>query len=178
MFRKILSYGLVAGLIVVVPMDSLIVFVGHDLQYGMFIGYAFMLLGLSTIFVAVKRRRDSELGGVISFWQALGLGLGISAVAGVIYVIAWEIAQAAAHLDFANSYASSMIAQAKAHGMKGKALSDFIAQQEQFKVQYAKPLWRYGMTFAEIFPVGVLVSLVTAGMLSFSRFLPARRAPA
>jgi hypothetical protein len=30
------------------------------------------------------------------------------------------------------------------------------------------------MIFAEIFPVGVLVSLVSAGLLRNSRFLPAR----
>ena len=35
---------------------------------------------------------------------------------------------------------------------------------------------RMPMTFVEIFPVGVLVSLVTAGLLRNSRFLPARRA--
>jgi len=31
------------------------------------------------------------------------------------------------------------------------------------------------MTFIEIFPVGVLVSLVSAGLLRNSRFLPVRR---
>ena len=34
---------------------------------------------------------------------------------------------------------------------------------------------RLPMTFAEIFPVGVLVSIVTAALLRNSRFLPARR---
>jgi hypothetical protein len=46
---------------------------------------------------------------------------------------------------------------------------------EAFKVQYANPMFRLPMTFAEIFPVGVLVSLVSAGLLRNSRFLPARR---
>ena len=44
-----------------------------------------------------------------------------------------------------------------------------------FKVQYADPMFRLPMTFVEIFPVGVLVSLVSAGLLRNSRFLPARR---
>ena len=34
---------------------------------------------------------------------------------------------------------------------------------EQFKLQYANPFYRWPMTFAEIFPVGVIVSLVSAG---------------
>jgi hypothetical protein len=45
---------------------------------------------------------------------------------------------------------------------------------EQFKIRYANPLYRLPMTFAEIFPVGVLVSLVSAGLFRNSRFLPAR----
>jgi hypothetical protein len=47
---------------------------------------------------------------------------------------------------------------------------------EAFKVQYANPMYRLPMTFVEIFPVGVLVSLVSAGLLRNSRFLPFRRA--
>ncbi|MDP9104349.1 MAG: hypothetical protein M3N49_00205 [Candidatus Eremiobacteraeota bacterium] len=46
---------------------------------------------------------------------------------------------------------------------------------ERFKVQYAKSLNRLSMTFAEIFPVRVLVSLTSAGLLRNGRFLPARR---
>jgi hypothetical protein len=34
------------------------------------------------------------------------------------------------------------------------------------------------MTFVEIFPVGVLVSFVTAGLLRNSRFLPMKLTPA
>ena len=46
---------------------------------------------------------------------------------------------------------------------------------ERFKQQYANPLFRLPMTFTEVFPVGVLVSLISAGLLRNSRFLPARR---
>ena len=53
----------------------------------------------------------------------------------------------------------------------------FVLEQaeDSFKVQYADPMFRLPMTFVEIFPVGVLVSLVSAGLLRNGRFLPARR---
>ena len=41
-------------------------------------------------------------------------------------------------------------------------------------VAYQSPLYRLPMTFAEIFPVGLLVSIVSAILLRNSRFLPAR----
>jgi hypothetical protein len=77
--------------------------------------------------------------------------------------------------DFAGHYAASAIAQAKAGGADAAALAKLTAQMDEFKVQYANPLFRLPMTFAEIFPVGVLVSLVSAAVLRNPRVLPARR---
>jgi hypothetical protein len=177
MLRKILIYGVIAGLVVGVPLSIMTTVKGCDPgPYGMVIGYTMMLVALSAVFVAVKRHRDEDLGGVIRFWPALGLGLGISVVAGVIYVVAWETAVAIAHLDFASGYTHTLIEQQKAAGVHGDALKKFIASMDEFKRNYANPLYRWPMTFAEIFPVGVLVSLVTAALLRNSRFLPARRA--
>jgi hypothetical protein len=145
------------------------------LKYGMLIGYTTMLIALSAVFVGIKRHRDVERGGVIRFWPAFGIGVGISFVAGVFYVAAWEALQAMTHMDFASSYANAIIAGEKAKGASAEALAKLAADMEAFKLQYANPLFRLPMTFVEIFPVGVLVSLVSAGLLRNSRFLPARR---
>jgi hypothetical protein len=175
--RTLLIYGVAAGLIVGVPLSALTIAMnGHAMMsYGTVIGYTLMLIALSTVFVAIKRYRDETLGGVIAFWPAFGLGLGISFVAGVFYVAAWETAVAVTHMDFASTYANAVIEQQKAKGVTGEALANVVAGMERFKAQYANPLYRLPMTFAEIFPVGVLVSLVSAGLLRNRRFLPARR---
>ena len=178
MLKKILSYGVVAGLIDGIPLSVLVIAMDGQppMQYGMVIGYLTMLIALSAVFIAIKRYRDTELGGVIGFWPALGIGLGITVVAGIIYVAAWESAVAITHLDFGTAYANALIDQEKAKGVSGEALAKFTAEMEAFKKQYANPLFRLPMTFAEIFPVGVLVSLVSAGLLRNSRFLAVRRA--
>ena len=177
MLSKLLSYGTIAGLLVGVPLFVLTVAL-HDhppLPHAVAIGTLTMLIALSTVFVAIKRHRDADLGGVIRFWPAFGLGLGISVVAGIFYVIAWEGALAVTHMDFAASYAKLAIEQQKARGATGEELAKVMADMERFRVQYANPLYRVAMTFGEIFPVGLLVSLVSAGLLRNSRFLPARR---
>jgi hypothetical protein len=177
MLKKILIYGTIAGLLVGIPLSIVTITAGGGVpRHGMLIGYTMMLVALSTIFVAIKRYRDQELGGVIRFWPALGLGLGISFVAGLFYVLSWEMAQAITHADFATAYSNALIARQKAAGVSGAELAKFTAQMEQFKVQYANPLFRLPMTFIEVFPVGVLVSLVAAGLLRNPRFLAARRA--
>jgi hypothetical protein len=173
MLRYILIYGVIAGAGVGVPLSVLTLSMSGQsmMHYGMLIGYLTMLIALSAVFVAVKRHRDVDLGGVIRFWQALLLGLGISFVAGVIYVIAWDVSCAIAHADFAAAYARAMVAEQQAKGVSGAALERFRAEMEQFRVQYANPLYRWPMTFAEIFPVGVIVSLLSAGLLCNSRFM-------
>lgn len=177
MMRMILNYGLVAGLIVGVEMFIVTTRFSHlGGIAGMVVGYITMLVALSFVFMGIKRRRDRDQGGVIRFWPAFGMGLGISFVAGVLYVAAWEATVAYTHMDFASVYAQGVIAQAKAQGATGEALQKVIDQMEQFKVQYANPLYRWPMTFIEIFPVGVLVSLISAALLRNSRFMPMRRA--
>jgi uncharacterized protein DUF4199 len=177
MLRTILKYGVIAGLVVGgLEGITVAVFSGMPpLKYGMWIGYTTMLIALSAVFVGIKQHRDVDRGGVIGFWRAFGIGVGISFIAGIFYVVAWEIVQAATRMDFASSYSRAVIAGAKAKGASAEALAKLTADMEHFKVQYADPLFRLPMTFVEIFPVGVLVSLISAALLRNSRFLPARR---
>lgn len=176
MIRNILMYGAISGVVVGALMLGVTVPSMDHVSggIGMVIGYATMLIALSAVFVGVKRYRDIERGGVIGFWTALGMGLGISFVASLFYVAAWELTQAVTHMDFATDYGNAMIAQAKAHGMTGAALQKAIDEAHNFMAQYRNPLFRLPMTFVEMFPVGVLVSLITAALLRNSRFLPAR----
>jgi hypothetical protein len=180
MLNTILKYGLIGGLIVG-GIDFAIFTLLDDaphLEYGMLIGYSVMLVALSTVFVGIKQHRDRDRGGVIRFWPAFGLGLAISFIAGVFYVLAWEASQAVTGGDFASVWANAMIEQARAQGESAAAIARLTAEMAQFKVQYANPWFRLPMVFSEIFPVGVLVSLVSAALLRRPGFLPARRLPA
>jgi hypothetical protein len=175
MSRIILIFGVAAGLIVAVPMDLMLANAEHgSAATSMFTGYLMMMLALSMVFVGVKRLRDRELGGVIRFAPALLAGLGISAVAGVIYVVGWEITLAVTDFAFIDSYSKAAIEAARARGASAADVAAVVAQMDEFRRQYANPFFRLPMTFIEIFPVGVLISLISAALLRNSRFLPAR----
>jgi len=178
MWRNILKYGLIAGLVVAIPMNLMMATMSDHapLAWGMVFGYVTMLVALSAVFIAIKRYRDGELGGVIGFWPALALGIGISVIAGIIYSLAWELSLALSHADFASAYANTLIAEKKAAGASAEAIAKLTTEMDAFKVQYANPLYRMPMTFTEIFPVGVLVSLISAALLRNRRFLAARPA--
>ena len=175
MSRIILIFGAAAGLIVAVPMCLLVANAEPgSAATSHLTGYLIMLLALSLVFFGVKRLRDRELGGVIRFVPALLAGLGISAVAGVIYVIGWEITLAVTDFAFIDSYSNAAVEAARAKGASAADVEAVIAQMDEFRRQYANPLFRLPVTFIEIFPVGLLVSLISAALLRNSRFLPAR----
>jgi hypothetical protein len=177
MFSLILRYGSVAGLIVGIPMIWRMLAAkpgeGNPLG-GMLIGYLVMIVALTAVFVGVKAYRDKVLGGAIRFLPALGVGIGISAVASIFYVIAWEISMAFSSFDFIAFWKTSMIESAKAEGATGAQLQKAIADADSFATWYRNPLYRMPITFVEIFPVGVLVSLICAAILRNSHVLPAR----
>ena len=181
MIRKILSYGTVAGLIVGVPLFVMTVALnGHPpLPYGVALGYLTMLIALSAVFVAIKRHRDVELGGVIRFWPALRarprhqrrrrpplrarLGGG---------------ARSHAHgLRLRLRGGSDRAAEGQGHDRRGAGAR---SSPRWSSSRPSTPIrcYRLPMTFAEIFPVGLLVSLVSAALLRNSRFLPGAPRPA
>jgi hypothetical protein len=175
MLRISLVFGSIAGLIVIAVLILGIVFPNTLNHFNTeWFGYLVMIVALSLIFVGVKRYRDNDLGGVIRFLPALGLGLGIAVVAAVIYVAMWEVYLASTGYQFMNHYVDGMIAAKKAHGLSGPALYAFVAQMNQMKADYDNPLYRLPMTFVEIFPVGLIIAVISAAVLRNPRMLPAR----
>lgn len=171
MQRTILTHGLASGVIIILGIISTIVL---SAPHSLWLGYLIMLVGLSAVLLAVKSHRDKALGGVIRFWPAFLIGLGVAAVASVAYVLIWEGYLALTHYRFMDDYTASTLAAKKAAGLSGAAYDKLAAELEAMRLAYANPLYRLPMTFIEIFPVGLLVALVSAALLRNPRFLPAR----
>jgi hypothetical protein len=73
------------------------------------------------------------------------------------------------------AYSNFVLEQARAEGKSAAEIAAMAAELDGYKAIYANPLTRLPMVFAEIFPVGVLVSIVSALLLRNPRFMPARR---
>ena len=175
MLRIILIYGIVGGLIVAVPMavSMSTTTAGTVPENAALYGYLSMLLAFTMVFVGIKHYRDKVLGGVIRFVPALGVGLGISAVASLFWVVGWEITLATG-FDFGSAYSDSVVEAARARGAPPAELEAIRAEAADFLRLYANPLFRLPITFVEMFPIGVLISVISAALLRNSRFLPAR----
>ena len=175
MLRIILIYGVIGGIIVAVPMlvTMSATTEGQIPQNSALYGYLSMLLAFTMVFVGIKHYRDKVLGGAIRFLPALGVGLGISAVASLFWVAGWEITLAAG-FDFGSAYTDTVVAAAEARGAPAAEIERIRAETAQFLSMYANPLYRLPITFVEMFPIGVLISLISAAVLRNRRFLPPR----
>lgn len=174
--RYALVYGSLSGAIVIGIMIAIMAFDLTNHLHSLWFGYLVMLAALSMIFIGVKRYRDIECGGVIRFGRAFGLGLGIAVVAGILYVIGWELYLGLSGWNFMADYSAHILARMRDAGATPAALQAKQAEMRQMAEMYANPLFRVPMTFAEIFPVGLLIALVSAALLRNPRLLPARAA--
>ncbi len=174
MLRTILTHGLYAGLILGL-FAAVTAMTGPPPEpWGMLFGYLAMLVALTMVFLGTKRHRDIACGGVIRFWPGFGFGLAISLVASILYVVAWEISLAVSGADFIGEYGASLIADMRAKGASAAEIAKVAAEMAKLKADYANPFYRLPLTFLEIAPVGLLVSLVSAGLLRNPRFMAAR----
>lgn len=176
MLKTAFIYGAIAGLIVILTMVIGFLLGADHGDSSLFLGYTIMIVALSLIFLAIKSHRDRQ-GGVIRFGPAFLLGLMVAAVAGVFYVLGWEGYMAATNYTFMDGYVAAAIEAKKAAGLAGAALEAEIAKLNDMKTQYANPLFRMPMTFLEIFPVGLVIALISAAILRNPKAFPARRTP-
>jgi len=166
MKKDVWKYGLVSGLVLAITMGLTVPFEHHiKASYGMAVGYTLMVLSFLIVFVGVKHYRDTERGGLITFGRAFGVGALMMLIACVCYVAMWEVLSATVEKKFAHDYAASMVKRAQDSGLQGTALQAKITEAHSFEAMYSNPLYRISMTLLEPLPVGLVMALVTAGIL-------------
>lgn len=175
MLRIAFVYGAIAGVLVIAIITAGLVIGGPGSgSSSQVFGYLIMLIALTLIFFGVKQHRDANLGGVIGFAAALIAGLAIAAVAGVFYVAGWELYLASTDYEFIDQYADGYIEAKQAAGATAEEVAKLSADMDALATNYANPLFRLPITFMEIFPVGVIIALVSAAILRNPRAFPAK----
>jgi len=168
MKKAVFTFGLIAGGIVVAMMFLTVPLHRNgtlNADNGFLVGITTMVVALSAIFFGVRSYRDQQLQGSITFGRALGVGLLISLVASVCYAVGWEINLKLFMTDFVQQMRTAAIAKAQATGATAEKLAEVTRSMDEFEAMYANFVTRFGMTLMEIFPVGVVISLVSALLL-------------
>jgi len=164
MKRNVWIFGTIAGLIIIsFGLYSVRqCYTNPDFQSNDVVGYAGMIAVFSLVFIGVKNYRDKYRSGIISFGQAFKTGLYITLVASGVYVVVWLVDYYIFVPDFLDKYIPHVLKEATRKGATEAELQEKAAEMANFKEMYKNPLFVVLVTFLEVFPVGLIVSLVSA----------------
>jgi len=170
MKKIVLTFGLIAG-VILAAMQLLTLPFQDELGFdrGPILGYTIMLAAFLLIFFGVRSYRDNVAGGSVRFGRAFAVGMLIAAVASACYAAAWQIYYFKFAPDFMAKYQAHVLEKARANGEGAEALARRKAEMDSFAKLYANPAINAAVTFFEPLPVALIVSLVSAGVLSRRR---------
>jgi len=166
MKKIVLTFGLIAGLIISVLMDSSLLLADKiGAGHSMVVGYTIMVASFLLIYFGIRSYRDSTLGGQISFGRAFSCGILIALVTTVCYVATWEVLYFNFMPHFMDGYFAAQIRRVQSSGLDPATTAARVAAIQHSQQLYQNPFVNMAYTFMEPLPVGFIVTLVSAGLL-------------
>lgn len=168
MRKIILVYGLISGAVLAAMAGAMAVACSNgraDYDKGEIVGYSAMVLAFLMVFFGIRSYRENAGGGAITFGKAFQVGILITLIACSIYVVSWEIVYFNFLPDFADTYAKHVVTKMQHDGASDAQIAAKAKEMEDFKRLYKNPAINVGMTFVEVFPVGLIMTLVSAAIL-------------
>ena len=170
MQKIVLTFGLIAGAVLSAMMLITLPFADQiGFEKGALIGYTTMVLAFLMVYFGVRSYRDKLGGGSLGFGGAFLVGLMITLVASTCYVATWEVLYYKLMPDFGDKYAAYEIETARKAGASEAQIAAKTREMADFNAMYKNPLVNVAMTFLEPLPVGLVFTLVTAGVLGRRR---------
>jgi hypothetical protein len=166
MKRTILTFGLISGAVSSLIMLATVPFVDRiGFDKGVVVGYTAIVLSFLLVFFGIRSYRDNAGNGQITFSKAFAVGICITLVSCICYVATWEVLYYGFLPDFMDKYNAHMIENLRASGASATAVQAKIEQLKKYKEVYDNPLFNAAMTFIEPFPIGLVITLISAAVL-------------
>jgi hypothetical protein len=162
--KTILTFGLISGGLISLMMGLTVPF-QDKLGHSYVIGYTTIVLSLMLTFFGVRSYRDNIQNGHITFGKAFLVGLSITVISCLCYVVTWEIIYFNFMPDFMDKYGAHILQKMQASGATAAAIQQKSEEINKLKVMYKNPLFNAAITFIEPFPVGLVITLLSAAVL-------------
>ncbi len=166
MRKTILKYGLMAGafssvmMVATVPFEDKIGFSRAEV-----LGYTLIVLSFLLVFFGIRSYRDNVGDGQITFSKALGIGIGITLINCVSYMLTWEVLYFTVLHDFMDRYGAYIVGKLRASGASAAAIQAQVEQMKKYKEMYENPFYNAAVTLLEPLPVGLVMTLLSAAIL-------------
>lgn len=170
MKKTVLIFGLIAGAIMSLMMIATLPFmdkIGFD--KGAIIGYTTMVVSFLLVFFGIRSYRDNVAGGSITFGKAFVVGILITIVSCLCYVGTWEVIYFKFMPDFVEKFSKYAIDKVIASGASTDVINAKVEEMKNFAAMYRNPLINAAITFTEPFPVGFIMTLISAAILRKKR---------
>jgi hypothetical protein len=166
MKKTIITFGLISGAVSSLMMVATIPFedrIGFD--KGLVIGYTTIVLSFLLVYFGIRSYRDNASDGHITFAKAFGVGISITLISCVCYVVTWQILYFHFMPGFMDKYSAHMVEAAKASGATAAQIQAKVQEAQKVRAIEDNVLMNAAMTFIEPFPVGLAITLISAAIL-------------
>jgi len=166
MKKTILTFGLISGALSSLMMVATVPFL-HKIGFnkGLVVGYTAIVLSFLLVFFGIRSYRDNVGNGQITFTKAFAVGISITLISCIFYVVTWEILYFNFLPDFMDKYGAHLMEKLKASGASAAAVQAQLEQIRKYKEMEDNPLLNAAMTFIEPFPIGLAITLISATVL-------------
>ena len=165
MKRPVLVFGLLSGVVSSLMMLLTVAFmdrIGFD--YMMFVGYTAIVMSFLFVFFGIRSYRGS-VGGTLTFGRGFIAGILMTLISCVFYVATWQVVYFKLAPGFMDEYATYAVEKKRASGAGEHEVAETARQMQSFKAMYDKPWLNAALAFFEPFPVGLIVTVVSAAVL-------------
>jgi hypothetical protein len=169
MKKTVWTFGLISAAVMAVFMCATLPFINALGNHSYIVGYAGIVAGFLLVYFGVRSYRDNVLHGTIGFGRAFTVGLLIATIGSVGYVATWEVLYFEFMPDFYAKYAQSAVDQARKNGKSEAEITSTRASMDAMTKSAENPAWVAATTFVEPLPVGLMIALVSAGILRRKR---------
>ena len=166
MKKIVLTFGLISGVLSAVLMNANMLFIDRiGFDNGLFVGYTVIVISFLFVYFGIRSYRDNVLGGRITFGKGFQAGILITLISCVCYVGMWLVTYQRFFPDFPDKYAASLVEDKRANGASQAEIDEVRKQGEEMKAMLDNPFINAAVTFTEPFPVGLIITLISAAIL-------------
>ena len=166
MKKTILTFGLISGAISSLMMVATVP-VTHRIGFdkSVVIGYTSIVLSFLLVFFGIRSYRDNVGDGHMTFLKGFAVGISITVISCICYVVTWEVLYYNVFPDFWDRYGAHLVERLKASGASSAAVQAKLQEVTKYKELYKNPLLNGAMTFIDPFTIGLVITLISALVL-------------
>lgn len=166
MKTTVLTFGVLSGLVLAVFVAVTMPFIEQiGFDRSMAVTYTAMVIAFLFVYFGIRSYRDNVLGGQITFGKGFQAGTLITIISSIFYVVSWLVVYYNFIPDFGDKYAAYLVEDLRAGGASQAAIDELLQQTGEMKAMLKNPFIHAAVAFTEPFPVGLLITLVSAAVL-------------